>query len=411
MMDATSSEGGRRIPVAEPSIGERELAYVTDAVRSGWVSSIGAYVTRFEEQMSAACGARYGVATCNGTTALHLALAAMGIGEGDEVIVPSLTFIATANAVRYVGATPRFADSDAEHWCIDPREIERVISPRTKAIVPVHLYGHPADMDAILALAEARGITVIEDAAEALGATYRGRPVGGMADAGVMSFYGNKLITTGEGGMLVTNSASIAERARVLRDHAMHPERRYWHDEIGYNFRITNMQAALGVAQAERMGELLARKRAIAARYRQGFEDVAGLRLQGEMPWAESSWWMSTVELGPQIGVDRDTLAKALAVRGIDTRPVFVPVHTLPPYREPRVLANAQRIARRALTLPSAATLSEEDQEYVIACVREIASAARRSSVASHARARRRTVAEQPETARDPGAAESREAA
>lgn len=368
----------RRIPVAEPMIGERELAYVTDAVRSGWVSSIGEYVTRFEESIAAACGARYAVATSSGTTALHLALAALDVGAGDEVIVPSLTFVATANAVRYLGATPVFADSDAGCWCIDPAEIERCISPRTKAIVPVHLYGHPADMDAIVAIASAHGVAVIEDAAEALGAACRGRPVGAIGDAGILSFYGNKLITTGEGGMLVTRSAAVAERARLLRDHAMDPRRRYWHGEVGYNFRITNLQAALGVAQAERMAEFLARKREIAARYRAGIEDIAGLELQRELSWAASSWWMSTVELGPAFGMDRDTLARALEARGIDTRPAFVPVHTLPPYREPRVLHNAQRVARRGLTLPSAASLTWDDQEYVVTCLREIAAAARR---------------------------------
>jgi len=366
----------RRIPVAEPMIGERELEYVTDAVKSGWVSSIGEYVTRFEAGIAAACGVRHGVATSNGTTALHLALLAHGIGSGDEVIVPSLTFIATANAVRYVGATPVFADSDAAHWCIDPAEIERLITPRTKAIVPVHLYGHPADMEAIAGIARERGIIIIEDAAEALGATYRGRPIGSLGDSAVFSFYGNKLITTGEGGMLVTDDAALAERARLLRDHAMDPKRRYWHDEIGYNFRLTNLQAALGVAQVERMGDFLARKREIAARYRAGFAAVAGIELQREMEWAGSSWWMSTVELDPAFGMDRDALAHALTARGVDTRPVFLPVHILPPYRQPRVLHNAQRIARRAITLPSAASLTVEDQDYVIQCVREIAEAA-----------------------------------
>jgi perosamine synthetase len=364
------------IPVAEPMIGERELEYVTDAVKSGWVSSIGEYVTRFEEGIAAACGVQHAVATSNGTTALHLALLAHGIGPGDEVIVPSLTFIATANAVRYVGATPVFADSDADHWCIDPAAVERLITPRTKAIVPVHLYGHPADMDAIAAIARERGIIVIEDAAEALGATYRGRPSGSLGDSAVFSFYGNKLITTGEGGMLVTGDAALAERARLLRDHAMDPARRYWHDEIGYNFRLTNIQAAIGVAQIERMDEFLARKRAIAARYREGFADVAGIELQREMAWAGSSWWMSTVELAPAFGIDRDALARALAARGVDTRPVFLPVHILPPYRQGRVLHNAQRLARRAITLPSAASLTPEDQDYVIRCVREIAEAA-----------------------------------
>jgi perosamine synthetase len=407
-----SGDKRRQIPVAEPMIGERELAYVTDAVRSGWVSSIGKYVTRFEEGIASASGARYAVATNNGTAALHLALLVLGIGPGDEVIVPSLTFVATANAVRYVGATPVFADSDADHWCIDPVEIERCITPRTKAIVPVHLYGHPADMDPIDTIARSRGIAIVEDAAEALGTTYRGRPVGAIGDAGVFSFYGNKLVTTGEGGMLVTNDAALADRARLLRDHAMDPVRRYWHGEVGYNFRLTNIQAALGLAQVERMGEFLARKREVAQRYRAGLDGIAGLRLQREMAWARSSWWMSTVELDSAFGVGRDLLARALAARGVDTRPVFLPVHTLPPYREQQVLHNAQRIARQALTLPSAASLTAEDQDYVIACVREISAVARYElSPRRQVRVRRGAAAELPAADEAPSGGRSREAA
>jgi perosamine synthetase len=405
-------DGRRKIAVAEPMIGERELAYVTDAVRSGWVSSIGKYVTLFEEGIAAASGARYAVATSNGTAALHLALLVMGIGPGDEVIVPSLTFIATANAVRYVGATPVFADSDPDHWCIDPAEIERCISPRTKAIVPVHLYGHPADMDAIVAIARSRGIAIVEDAAEALGTMYRGRPVGAIGDAGVFSFYGNKLVTTGEGGMFVTDDAALADRARLLRDHAMDPQRRYWHGEVGYNFRLTNIQAALGLAQVERMGEFLARKREVARRYGAGLAGVPGVRLQRETAWAQSSWWMSTAELDPTFGVDRDLLARALAARGVDTRPVFLPVHTLPPYRQPIVLHNAQRIARQALTLPSAASLTAEDQDYVIECVREIAAVARHEvAPRRQVRMRREAVAEPLPADEAQGGNRSREAA
>ena len=362
----------KTIPVAEPVIGERELEYVSDAVRSGWVSSIGKYFNEFERGISSACGADEAISTSSGTAALHLALASLGIGAGDEVIVPSLTFIATANAVRYVGATPIFADSDPKHWCIDPADIERCLTDRTRAIIPVHLYGHPADMDAILAIARPRGILVIEDAAEALGTTYRGKPVGALGDAGVFSFYGNKLITTGEGGMLVTNSRSLADRARLLRDHAMSPERRYWHEEIGFNFRMTNMQAALGVAQVEQMPRFLERKIAISQRYRESFAGLPGIDMQTEAAWAGSSCWMATLQVSPGFGLDRDGLGEALADRGVDTRPVFLPIHTMPPYREARVLPNAQRIARHGISLPSAASLSEQDQSYVIDCVHQI---------------------------------------
>ncbi len=356
----------RFIPISEPVMGARELELVSDAVRSGWVSSIGRYVTEFEGGIANACAADHAVATNNGTSALQLALAALGIGPGDEVIVPSLTFIATANAVRYLGATPVFADCDSHHWCIDPDEVERLFTPRTRAVVAVHLYGHPADMDAIIGIARARGAFVIEDAAEALGATYRGRPVGALGDAGVLSFYGNKLITTGEGGMLVTNDFRLAERARLLRDHAMDPERRYWHDDVGYNFRLTNMQAALGVAQLEQMDDFLRCKRAISARYQEAFRGVSGISMQEEARWAGSSCWMPTIELRAPAGIDRNALADALRGDGIDTRPAFVPLHTLPPYREQRVLHNTQRIGRGGLSLPCAASLTDGDQAYVI---------------------------------------------
>ncbi len=375
-------EARRMIPVAEPLIGARELEYVTDAVRSGWVSSIGRYVTEFERAVAEACAADHAVATSSGTAALHLALAVLGIGPGDEVIVPSLTFVATANAVRYVGATPVFADSDPDHWCIDAAEVQRLVTARTRAVIPVHLYGHPADMDAIMAIARKHRLKVIEDAAEALGATYRGRPVTALGDAGVLSFYGNKLITTGEGGMLVTNNPRVAERARLLRDHAMHPERRYWHEEVGFNFRITNLQAALGLAQAERIGAFLARKREIAERYRDALADVPGIRMQCEARWAGSAWWMSSVQVESGFGLERDALMQALERSGIDTRGSFVPVHTMPPYRHGRVLHHAQRLARNVLSLPSAVTLTHEDQDYVIARVRSLSAAPSRKLAA-----------------------------
>lgn len=362
-------EQHRTIPISEPVIGEREIACVTDAVRSGWVSSIGHYVTDLEHGVAQACAADHGVATNSGTSALHLALAALGIGTGDEVIVPSLTFVATANAVRYVGAKPVFADCDAGHWCIDPAEIARCVTPRTRAIIAVHLYGHPADMDAIIAIGRRNNALVIEDAAEALGATYRGRPVGALGDAGILSFYGNKLITTGEGGMLVTNDRTLAGRARLLRDHAMDPERRYWHDELGYNFRLTNMQAALGVAQLESMDGFLRRKREIEARYRAAFAGLTGIRMQASARWAGSSCWMPTIEITSAFGLSRDALAAALHADGVDTRRAFVPLHTLPPYREARVLHNSQRIGRCGLSLPCAASLSDGEQDYVIARV------------------------------------------
>ena len=306
------------IPIAEPSIGEREVELVADAVRSGWVSSIGEYVTAFEDELASRCGVAHAIATSNGTTALHLALAVAGIGPADEVIVPALTFVATAAAVRYVGASPVLAESDPAHWCVDPADVASRVTPRTRAIVAVDLYGHPADMDALNEIAAEHDLALVEDAAESLGAVYRQRPAGGLGRLGILSFYGNKLITTGEGGALLTDDPALADRARLLRDHAMDSDRRYWHGEIGFNYRITNMQAALGVAQLERLDDFLARKREIAAAYRAGLQSVPGVSFQEEADWATSSWWMTTLRLDADRGVDRDELAVRLRAGGVE---------------------------------------------------------------------------------------------
>ncbi|MCC7523897.1 MAG: DegT/DnrJ/EryC1/StrS aminotransferase family protein, partial [Chitinophagaceae bacterium] len=251
------------IPISKPSITDKEIAYVTDAVSSTWISSLGKYIDRFETEFASFCGTRYGVATSNGTVALHLALVALGIGKGDEVIVPDLSFVATVNTILQAGAVPVFADIDPYNLCMDPRELEKVITSRTKAIMPVHLYGHPADMNAINAIAEKHNLLVIEDAAEAHGASIHGRKVGNWGVCGSFSFYGNKNITTGEGGMITTNDEALYNRLRHLRDHAMSKEKRYWHTECGYNYRMTNLQAALGCAQLERIDALMERKRQI----------------------------------------------------------------------------------------------------------------------------------------------------
>jgi perosamine synthetase len=358
------------IPVAEPSLGEREVELVADAVRSGWVSSIGEYVTAFEDELASRCGVTHAIATSNGTTALHLALAVAGISAEDEVIVPSLTFVATAAAVRYLGATPVFADSDPAHWCVDPEDVARRITSRTHGLVAVDLYGHPADMDALAELAAEHDLVLVEDAAEALGADYRGRPAGGLGLLGILSFYGNKLNTTGEGGAVLTDDDRLAERARLLRDHAMDPHRRYWHGEIGFNYRITNMQAALGVAQLERLDQVLARKREIAAVYRAGLQDVADVSIQEEAGWATSSWWMTTLRIDGRSGVDRDELAIRLRAAGVDSRPTFVPLHLLPHLAQPGPLPVAEAVGAEGISLPSSASLSDSELEHVIAAVR-----------------------------------------
>jgi perosamine synthetase len=351
-----------RLPVAEPSLGEKELLYVTECVLTGWVSSAGKFVVRFEEMFAEFCGTRYAIATSNGTTALHLALLALDIGPGDEVIVPTLTFIATANAVTYTGACPVFVDSEPDTWNIDPNLIEEAITSRTKAIIPVHLYGHPANMDPILEIAARYGLAVIEDAAEAHGARYKGRRVGGIGDIGAFSFYGNKIITTGEGGMVVTNRADLAEKVRMLRDHGMSPERRYWHPVLGYNYRMTNLQAALGVAQMEKIDIILSTKQRIAQAYKERLREVPGITLPPEAPWAQNVYWLYSILVDAEIfGHTRDDLRTRLSEQGIETRPLFPPVHTQPIYNRGQCLPVAERLAATGLSLPSAASLKFED--------------------------------------------------
>ncbi len=356
-----------RIPVAEPVLGDEELANVVAAVRSGWISSLGAFIGEFEREFAAFCGTRYGVAVANGTAALHLALIAVGVGAGDEVLVPSLTFVATANAVRYCGATPIFVDSDPETWGMDANALEARLSPRTKAIAPVHLYGHPCDMDPILDVARRHSLAVIEDAAEAHGAEYRGRRVGTLGRIACFSFYGNKIITTGEGGMCVTDDPDLAERLRLLRDHGMDPKRHYWHEIVGYNYRMTNLQAAVGVAQVKKLPGFVERKRQLARWYAEALLPLARagrIRLHPEAPWAKNVFWMYSVVLG-DTAVSRDQARARLRDRGVDTRPFFHPVHTLPPYATGDRFPVAEHLAARGLNLPSGVGLERIQAERV----------------------------------------------
>jgi perosamine synthetase len=359
------------IPISKPLIGPREKQLVLDALDSGWVSSIGKYIDEFETNFARYCGTEYALAVSNGTTGLHLALVALGLGPGDEVIVPDLTFVATANAVSYTGATPILADIDADTLCIDPASVKSLITKRTKAIIPVHLYGHPADMDALAEIGEAHGLDIIEDAAEAHGAKYRGRRVGSLGKCGVFSFYGNKIITTGEGGMLITNDRKFYERARRLRDHAMSPERRYFHEERGFNYRITNLQAALGVAQLERIEEFLLRRREIMDWYNAEIAATDGVRLNRVKNWAKSAFWMVCLEVDRLDEPRRDALMRSLRARGIDTRPYFYPLSSMPMYRQ-AALPVAERKSRTGLNLPSFYDLTRKDVERICGAVNEL---------------------------------------
>jgi len=362
------------IPVYAPLLDGREEKYVLDAVRSGWISSLGRYVNRFEEDFARFCGVRNAVSVSNGTVALHLALHALGIAPGDEVIVPSLTFVATANSVHYTGATPIFADVDAETWCIDPADVARRITPRTRAIMPVHLYGHPAPMDELRTLAEEHDLWIVEDAAEGHGAQIGERMAGSLGDIAAFSFYANKIVTTGEGGMLTTDDDALAARCRMLRDHAMPPQRRYWHDEVGFNYRMTNLQAAVGVAQMERIAGLIARKRAIAARYIEHLSGLPGLTLPAERPGCTSVYWMVSPLVEAPFPLARDALILALRRQGIDSRPFFYPLDTLPPYFSPTPRPVSLQLSRTGLNLPSSPALTDAQVDYICATIRALAS-------------------------------------
>lgn len=366
------------IPISEPDLSGNELKYVTDCVTSGWISSIGKYVTAFEETFARWCGATEGVATMNGTVALHLALHALGIGPGDEVIVPTLTFAASANAVAYTGARPVFVDSEYETWNLDPADVERKITPRTKAIMPVHLYGHPARMDEIMAIAERHRLLVVEDAAESHGAEVNGRRVGSIGHAGCFSFFGNKNMTTGEGGMIVTSDAALAARMRMLRDHGMTKEKRYWHVELGFNYRMTNLQAAVGLAQTERADWILARKRQIAQRYAANLKDEPGLTPSPEASWAKSSFWMFSLLVDErEFGCSRDELMARLREAGVDSRRFFYPMHTMPAYQRDERHPVAEDLGQRGINLPSSVRISDADIDRVCAAIVRIGREAR----------------------------------
>ena len=359
---------GITIPVAEPVLVGNEKRYVMDCLESNWISSNGKYIKRFEDEFAALCGAEHAISCSNGTVALHLALLALGVGSGDEVVVPTLTFVSTANAVAYCGAKPVFVDSEPETWNIDPKLIEAKITARTKAIIVVHLYGHPVDMDRVMEIAGRHGIAVIEDAAEAHGALYKGRPVGSIGDIGTFSFYGNKVLTTGEGGMVVTNNARFAADIRLRRGQGMDPERRYWFPTIGYNYRLTNIAAAIGVGQLEKIEWHLERRREIAEAYALCLTDMPWVSLQPEMSWARNVYWMNSLVLDEQASISRDALGLRLADDGIETRPFFVPMHELPMYRQEETknsFSVAERLSRQGLSLPSAASLQIEQVEWI----------------------------------------------
>lgn len=350
------------LPVAAPALDGNERRYVLDCIDTTWISSNGVYVGRFEAAFAEYCGVPHAVSCCNGTAALHAALLGLGIGPGDEVLVPSLTYVATANAVRYCGAEPVFVDSDLATWNIDPEDLRAKITPRTRAVVPVHLYGKPAPMEEIGAIARDAGLAVLEDAAEAVGASVEEKPVGSLGTLAAFSFFGNKIITCGEGGMVVTADEELADRVRQIKGQGQDPAIRYWFPIVGYNYRMTNIEAALGLAQLERIEQNLAARDEIAAWYREELRDLPNVSWPSDAPGERSVCWLFSVVLEGASSDRRDAIARRLLEERIETRQFFYPCHVLPPYRGPEHRCpRAERLAASGLSLPTFVGMERAD--------------------------------------------------
>ncbi len=339
------------IPIASPNLGEKEFKYLIDAFLSTWISSNGQYIESFEKQFAHFCETAYGVATSNGTVALHLALKTLNVGAGDEVIVPDLTFAAPINTVFHAGATPVIVDVEPESWCIDPQKIQKAITSKTKAIIPVHLYGQPCNMRAIMEIARKHDLFVIEDCAEAHGAKYDGKKVGSFGHIGCFSFFANKIITTGEGGMCVTSDEKLNERLRILRDHGMNKTKKYWHEEIGYNYRLTNLQAAIGLAQLERIDSILKTRQSLEGEYVSGLSDLRDIEFQKHnLPLREKVVWLMNILVPPD---QRDPYLHRLNREGIDARPFFYSLSQMDLYKKYVVSNhNSLDLSSRGISLP-----------------------------------------------------------
>lgn len=370
------------IPVAIPDLSGNEERYVLEAVQSTWISSSGAFLDRFEKEFSAACQTKHCLAVANGTVALHLALLTLDVQPGDEVLVPTLTYIATANAVRYIGAVPVFVDVDPDTWCIDPAQLEDAITPRTKGIIAVHLYGHPADMDPINQVADANGLWVVEDAAEAHMGEYKGRRVGSLAKIATFSFFGNKIFTSGEGGAITFNDDALLERAKMLRSQGNDPNRRYVHQIVGYNYRMTNVAAAILCAQIERADDIIGRRTEIFETYERHLKGIPGIGLQPIAPWAKLTPWLYCIMVDPaRYGMSRDQLADHLRENGVDTRPFFPGMHQQPPYLEIAAgqdadLSHSEYLSATGLSLPTYTDLTDAQIGAICNLIAERARAA-----------------------------------
>lgn len=366
------------IPVCEPVIGEKEKKYVLDCLESNWISSQGKYVDEFAKKFAQFCEVKYSVLTTSGTTALHLALMALGIGQGEEVIIPAFTMIATAFAVVYTGAKPVLVDSESETGNIDVNKIEEKITPKTKAIIPVHIYGHPCDMEPIMKLAKKYHLWVIEDAAEAHGARYKGQLCGSFGHISCFSFYANKIITMGEGGAVLTNDEEIFKKLDLLHDLAHSPEKRFSHIEIGYNYRLTNLQAAIGLAQLEKAEKFIEARRKNAFYYNKCLKDIKGLRLPREKEDVKNIYWMYGILVEKDFGMTRDKLMKTLTEKGIGSRAFFTPMHQQPIFQKMGFFKEetypiAEEWSKKGLYLPSGSGLNKKQITYICKKIKEIA--------------------------------------
>lgn len=363
------------IPVNEPLFIGREKELLANCIDSGWISSDGPFVKEFEEKFAAYVGASHGIAVCNGTAALETALYGVGVGRNDEVIMPTFTIISCALATLRLGAKPVLVDSEPETWCMNVGQIEAKITPKTKAIMPVHMYGHPVDMDPVMEIAEKYGLSVVEDAAEVHGAEYKGKRCGNIGHAAAFSFYANKIISTGEGGMVVTSDPKIQDRVKSYRNLLHDPHQRFRHHELGYNFRMTNLQAAVGLAQLECIDKFIGIKRYWGNRYRKELSKIRGLKCQVEKEWAKCVYWMYCVELDPALPVTARDLAGRLKSKNIDTRPFFLGMHEQPALQVLSLFQGekypvSERISRQGLYLPSGLALTESQFEEVVTAVR-----------------------------------------
>jgi perosamine synthetase len=358
------------IPLSEPYFAGNERKYLLEAFDSGWVSSLGSFIGRFEKSFASYCGAGGAESCCNGTAALHLALSAFGAGKGDEIIVPAFTFISTANTVRFCGAEPVFTDIDKKSWNIDPEKIEEKITKKTKGIIPVDIYGCPAPMDEVNGIAEKHGLFVLEDCAESHGSEYHQKKTGSLADASIFSFYGNKTITTGEGGMVTSDDKEFLEKVNLLKNHAKAREKELWHSVIGFNYRMTNLQAAIGLAQLEKIDEIVERKRKNAAGYAEGLEGLESLTLPSEPENVKSNYWLYSV-------LAKDSSMKELIIRklqeqGIDARAVFYPVTDMPPYRSGESFPVSKEVSSKGISLPSSAKLEKDEISMICGSIKKI---------------------------------------